>query len=363
MNSKADAKKHKTTSREVSSKTGSLFSGALGYSVIIGIALFTIVILALLLSDTPGKTLRFFFLGPLQNTYYFGNMLNRAVPLMFGGLGIVIAMKSSNLNLGGEGQIYLGAFVTTIAAIALAPLKIIGLVLALILGAICAGAVAALSGALKYKWNTSELITSFLMANVLVLVINYLVTGPFVDPNTNLLATRKVPQGFRLPGILPPSNLNVSLVFALVAVVLVFVYLYKTKGGYELRMFGMNPRFALYGGISRAKNTIYPMFLSGALYGIGGGMAIIGTYYSCVKEFSAGMGWNGLAVALIAKNRPFAVIPAAIFFAYIESGAKNAMLHSDVTAELAMIVQAVVFLLVTSEVLQNLRLKNTGGAL
>jgi simple sugar transport system permease protein len=288
-------------------------------------------------------------------------MLNSAIPLMFGGLGIVIAMRSNNFNLGGEGQIYLGAFVTTITALALAPLHIIGLILALAIGAASAGAVGALSGVLKYKWDTSELISSFLLSNAIVLIINYFVTGPFMDPNTNLLATRKVPEAFRLPRILPPSNLSAALFIALIAVVIVYVFLFKTNSGYELRMFGMNPKFAIYGGISKAKNVVTPMFYSGALYGLGGGMAIIGTYYACVKEFSAGMGWNGLAVALIARNRPFAVIPAAIFFAYIESGAKNAMLHSDVTAELAMIVQAVVFLLVTSEVLYTMHITKKRG--
>jgi simple sugar transport system permease protein len=339
----------------------SVLNASLGYIVIIGISLFTIIILALLLSETPGKTLHYFFLGAFQNTYYFGNMLNSAIPLIFGGLGIVIAMRSNNLNLGGEGQIYLGAFVTTITALALAPLHIIGLILALVIGASSAGAVSALSGVLKYKWDTSELISTFLLSNALVLIINYFVTGPFMDPNTNLLATRKVPEAFRLPRILPPSNLSAALFIALIAVVIVYIFLFKTNSGYELRMFGMNPKFALYGGISKAKNVVTPMFYSGALYGLGGGIAIIGTYYACVKEFSAGMGWNGLAVALIARNKPFAVIPAAIFFAYIECGAKNAMLHSDVTAELAMIVQSVVFLLVTSEVLYHMHITKKRG--
>ena len=338
-----------------------LLSSVLGYVVIIGISLVTIIILSMLLSETPGKTLRYFFLGAFQNTYYFGNMLNSAIPLMFGGLGIVIAMRSNNLNLGGEGQIYLGAFITTITALALAPLHIVGLILALVIGATCSGTVSALSGVLKYKWDTSELISSFLLSNAIVLIVNYLVTGPFMDPNTNLLATRKVPEAFRLPRILPPSSLSAGLFFAIIAVVIVYIYLFKSKDGYELRMFGINPRFAHYGGIHKAKNIIIPMFLSGALHGVGGGIAIIGTYYACVKEFSSGMGWNGLAVALIAKNKPFAVIPAAIFFAYIESGAKNAMLHSDVTAELAMIVQAVVFLLVTSEVLYTLYINKKGN--
>jgi simple sugar transport system permease protein len=96
------------------------------------------------------------------------------------------------------------------------------------------------------------------------------------------------------------------------------------------------------------------MFISGALYGLGGGMAVYGTYYAAVKEFSSGMGWNSLAVALIARSRPALVIPAAIFFAWIGSGARLAMQFSDVTFELASIVQSVIFFLVSSAALRNL---------
>lgn len=336
-------------------KTGvALLRSSIGALVIVAIALAALVILALLLSKTPGKTLRYFFLGPLQNTYYFGNMLNTAIPLIFGGLGISLAMRAGSFNLGGEGQLYSGAFVATVSALAFAQWGFAGVVFSLLLGAIAGGALAALSGLLRMKWQTSELITSFLVSNAVVLIVNYLIAGPFMDPTTNLIATRKIPEHFRFTRILEPSNLSSALIAALVAVLLVHLYLYKTKSGYELRLYGLNPRFARYGGIMTSWYTVLPMFLSGAFYGLGGAMAIFGTYYASMKEFSVGMGWNGLAVALIARFRPAAVIPAAIFFAYIESGARNAMLHSDVTFEIASIVQSVVFFLVTSAVLQRI---------
>jgi simple sugar transport system permease protein len=331
-----------------------ILRGSIGALLIIGIALSVLVVLSLLLSKTPGKTLRYFFLGPLQNTYYFGNMINTAIPLIFGGLGVSLAMRSGSFNLGGEGQLYSGAFVATISALAMAQWGFLGAVIALFLGAVTGGLLAGFSGVLRMKWNTSELITSFLVSNAVMLIVSYLIAGPFMDPDTNLIATRKIPEVFRFSRILEPSNLSAALFFAVLAVILVYGYLYKTKSGYELRLFGLNPQFARYGGIRTRWYRVWPMFLSGAFYGLGGGMAIFGTYYACMKEFSVGMGWNGLAVALIAKYRPAAIIPAALFFAYIESGARNAMLHSDVTFEIASIVQSVVFFLVTSTVLQQI---------
>ncbi|MDD4574146.1 MAG: ABC transporter permease [Sphaerochaeta sp.] len=325
-----------------------------GSLLIVLIALSAMVALSLILSKSPGKTLRYFFLGPLQSRYYFGNMLNSAIPLIFGGLGVSLAMQSGNFNLGGEGQIYGGALITTLCTIYFAPLGIVGALLALFAGASAAGALAGFSGFLRMKWNTSELITSFLISNAVLLVVNYLIAGPFLDPSTSLIATRKIPEAFRLSALLPPSNLSTALFFALVAVIIVHIYLYKTKSGYELRMTGLNSRFAKYGGINTKKFIVLPMFLSGFLYGLGGGFAIYGTYFASIKEFSAGMGWNGLAVALIAKNKPSAVIPAALFFAYIEAGARSAMLHSDVTFEIAAIVQSIIFFLISSEVLLTL---------
>lgn len=324
-----------------------------GIPLVILISLGIVVLLCLVLSETPLKTLRFFFIGPFQNLYYFGNMINNAIPLIFGGLGICIAMQSNNFNLGGEGQVYCGAFVSTIIAVNLAALGIFGGIVALLCGALIAGLIGAISGYLKMKWNTSELITSFLLSNALVLVINYLISDIFLDTSTNLIATKKIPEIMRLQKIMLPSDLSTGILYAIVAVILVHVFLYKSKLGYELRVSGANYKFAVYGGINVKRSMILPMFISGAFYGLGGALAIFGTLFSCMKEFHVGLGWNGLAVALIAKFKPKAVLPAAIFFAWIGSGARIAMQRCDVTLEIASIVQAVVFFLITCEYFQH----------
>lgn len=322
--------------------------------LILFISMTVMMLMVFFLSKDPAVALSCFFLGPLRNTYYFGNMINSAVPLIFGGLGAAVAMRGGNFNLGGEGQIYSGAFVAVIASLALTSLGAAGAVLALLAGALFAGAAAGFSGFLKEKWDANELITSFLISNALILFTNYCITGPFLDPETNLQSTRKIAESWRLPRILPPSSLNVALFYALAMAALVHIFFYRTRTGYETRLCGINPWFAKYGGIDTGRNTILAMFVSGALYGLGGGMTAYGTYYAAIKEFSSGMGWNGLAVALLARSKPAAVIPAAVFFAWIGAGARIAMQFSDVTFELASIIQSVIFFLVSSAVLRDL---------
>ena len=332
----------------------SFLAGAAGLAITLGISFLIAILLILLLSKQPLATIYYFFIGPLTNKYYLGNMLNTAVPLTFTGLGIAVAFKSSVFNLGGEGQVYSGALAATVICLALPQANGYLGGLAALAGALAMGAVlAGLSGFFKMKWGTDELISSFLISTAVGFIVNYFITGPLDDPGNNLLASFAIDKRYFLAGLFPPSKLNVSALFALAAAGLVFFLLYYTHPGYEMRMCGLNREFSRYGGINVSAYVVLPMLLSGALHGLAGGLAILGTYHMAVKEFSFGMGWNGIAVSLIARNHPLGVVPAAIFFAYLDAGAKAAMLHSDVTFEIAAIVQSVIFYLVTAQALYN----------
>ncbi|MEW5817937.1 MAG: ABC transporter permease [Spirochaetota bacterium] len=328
------------------------FTGFTGLLLTVIISFLLVIIFIFLLSKEPGKTIYFFFLGAFTNKYYFGNMLNSAVPLVFTGLGIASAFKSSVFNLGGEGQVYAGGLITTVVCLVLPSAGgYAGGIAAVAAAVIAGGLLAGLSGFFRMKWKTDEMISSFLISGAVVLFVNYFITGPLDDPNNNLLATYTIGSQYSLLKIFPPSKLNISAVFSLLTALLVFLFLYKSHWGYEMRMCGLNREFSRYGGINVSRYLVFPMVLSGALHGLAGGISILGTYGVCLKGFSVGMGWNGIAVALIAKNNPLGVIPAAIFFAFLEAGAKAAMLHSDVTFEIAAIAQSFIFYLVTAQAL------------
>jgi len=317
------------------------------------IAVLFLILIIFILSDTPGRTLYFFFIGPFRNLFNFGNMLNASIPYIFGALGIIIAIKAGHLNLGGEGQVYLGAFITLITALVFDTFGIIGTIVAVTVGVFSAGSISAFSGFFKAKWNTNELITTFLVSCAVIPVIDYFITGPFLDQETSLLSTKKITDNMRLSLILKPSGLSSGIFIALVFVVIVWYFLYKTKTGYEFRMAGHNEMFARYGGIDTKRNTVTALFLSGCLYGFAGSIAVVGTHYSVIKDFSSGLGWSGLTAALIAGFSPSAVIPCAVFLAWINSGARIAMQNTGFTFEVAYIVQAVIFFLSTSSFIKN----------
>jgi ABC-type uncharacterized transport system permease subunit len=329
-----------------------LSAGTASLLLTLGGALLSAVLLILLLSRAPLTAIRYFFLGPFGSRYALGSLLSGAVPLVLTGLGMAVAFRSSVFNLGGEGQLYAGALAATVVMLALPGQSgYVGGAAALAVAVVTGAALAGLSGFLRMRWGTDELISSFLISAAVLRVVSFLITGPLSDPASNLQATRPIPAQYWLSGIFPPSRLSTSALFALVAAGLVFFLLYYTRTGYEMRMCGLNREFARYGGIDVSAYLLTPMLLSGALHGLAGGLSIMGTYHVAVKEFSAGLGWNGIAVALIAGSHPLAVLPAALFLAYIEAGAREAMLHSDVSLEIAAIVQAVIFFLVTARAL------------
>jgi riboflavin transport system permease protein len=333
-------------------RLGDMAAGLTGLALTLGISFVLVILLIVALSAEPAKAIFAFFIGPFTNAYFLGNMLNAAVPLVFTGLGISIAFKASVFNLGGEGQVYAGGLAATAVCLALpAANGYLGGALSLAAAMLLSGAIAGLSGFFRMKWNANEMISSFLLSAAVILVVNHFITGPLDDPGSNLLATLPVGKQYQLARIFTPSMLNASAPFALLAAAAVFLFMFRSHAGYEMRMCGLNREFSRYGGINVSAYLVLPMVISGALHGLGGGLMVLGTYHAAIQGFSFGTGWNGIAVALIAKSNPFGVIPAALLFSYLDAGAKAAMLGADLTFEIAAIAQSFIFYLVTAQAL------------
>jgi simple sugar transport system permease protein len=289
----------------------------------LGAAVLLTILLIMVNSPNPGKTLRAFFLGPWSSPWFLGNTLDGIGLLLTASLGAVLAFRGGCFNLGGEGQIYLGGL-TASAALLFWGKGFTGpgwsfgiLCLAGLLALAAGGAMGALSGFLKKRYGANELITSFLLSAALSPVGDYLISGPLRDHGGNLLATERFAEDRLLPKLLPPSSLSLSFVFALALVVVGHLFINRTVWGYRFRIAGAAPAFARYGGINPERGWFPAMAASGALGGLAGFFAVAGTYGVCHLEFSGGLGWNAIAVALIARNRPLALIPAALIYGWL----------------------------------------------
>lgn len=325
-------------------------SGAVSGSVVaLGAATILAAVFVAVAAKEPLSALRAFFVSPWSSPWFLGNMLDEAALLAVASLGIALAFRAGTFNLGGEGQIYIGGLAA--AMVLLSPNGLSGgmaLALAAVAGMAAGGAMAALSGALKALVGADELITSFLLSAAVAPVADYLISGPLRDQSQNLLATARFAEDRLLPHLLPPSSLNVSAPIAIVLAVASYIFLSRTATGFRLRIVGSSPAFARFAGIEGKRYWTPALAVSGALHGLAGFFAVAGTYGVCHRGFAGGLGWNALAVALIARNAPLALIPASLAYAWLDAGSDAALLSSGLSFETAAFVQAVVLLLVTA---------------
>ncbi|MCF7934066.1 MAG: ABC transporter permease [Spirochaetia bacterium] len=307
-----------------------------------------VVLLLTILSPDPAGTIGSLIRGPFANTYTFGNMLATMSILIICGAGMTISFQAGLFNLGGEGQIYSAGLAGAVIGLLL-PVQtgIIGTLLIMIIGTAVGALIAGVSGYLLYRFRIHELISSFLLSGALVYFVDFLISNPLRDTDGFLQSTRQIPQAFRLPSILPPSNLTSALFFAVITAASLAFWLYRMRGGYELRVFGTNPSFAEFGAIPHKRYTILPMLITGACYGLAGTLMVLSTQYAAIMGFTAGYGWNGIAVALIAGNNPILVIPAAFLLAWLETGIRTAMSGSSLSFDMSNVIRGIILLSIT----------------
>ena len=322
-----------------------------GAIIAVPTAFLLIFIIIFFNSETPFKTLSSFFWGPWSSPWFFGNTLDGITLLLTASLGAAIAFRGGTFNLGGEGQIYLGGLVSSVFLLAfqgspLPPplLLFFAAASAMLTGAFMGG----FSGLLKKRLGMNELITSFLFSSALIPVADYLIAGPLRDPNGNLLALPAFPNKLIIARLLPPSNLSISFIFALLLVFAGHIFITGTKWGYKFRISGVVPDFARFGGIDPEKAWVPAMAASGALSALAGFFAVAGTYGRCHAGFSGGLGWSAIAAALIAGNKPLLLFPAVLIYGWLKSGADSALLAAGLTLETSSFIQAAVLIFVTA---------------
>lgn len=327
-----------------------------GIIITVVISLLVGVIIILFTSKSPLEALYSFFLSPLSSDYNIATLLNSAVPLILTGLALSVSFQAKVWNLAAEGQVYLGAFSGIVIGLQISGFPpVFAVIIILCVSFIAGGVVGLIPAVLKNVWGVNELISSFMISLMIIPVVNYFLSGPIKMPGSGINATPYVNKSFVLPRIFPNFNLNIGFILALIIVGIIYFFIYQTATGTFLRIYGYNREFANYSGINTRKCIIISMIISGGLCGLAGVTSSLGIFHGRMIEFSTyGIGWDGIAVALVARLNPVAVIPVAILFSYLLIGANLSGLLSDIPPEAATVIISVIYFLVTARDINRL---------
>lgn len=304
-----------------------------------------------LFAPRPGEALWAFFLGPFTQLVFWGHALNQAMYLCLTAWGVSLAFQAGRFNLGGEGQTYLGALAAVVLALGLPP-ELAPLALGpILLAAAAAGALPAwAAGWLKAKWDITELISTFLMSAALIPLIDAVVLdGSLREAGSYLLGTRSIDPAFWIAQWAPPSRLNVFWAVLPGLALALWLFFRFSLWGYRWRLVGLNPLFAHSSGVRVNRYTRLSLGASGALHGLAGGVLVLGSQRALLQGATAGLGWNGVTASLMARHHPLAIIPAALFLAYLDQAGRTAVILAQFPFELGGLLQGLILLLVTAQ--------------
>lgn len=288
------------------------------------------------------------YYGAFGNVYSLADTLLNAIPLLFTGLAVAVGFRAGLFNIGGEGQMYLAALATALVALWLPPgMGGLGILLALLAGALAGAGWGFLPGYLKARTGAHEVITTIMMNYIGTLLTTFLVKN-FFKAAGPVDQTEMVPRAFWLPELIPTTRLTWALFIALGLVALSHWLLTRTSLGYELEAVGQNPGAAAYAGVPVARRTALAMALSGAIAGLAGSTMVLGVLHRFITNFSSGYAFTGIAVAVLARNNPWAVVPAALLFGALQAGGLSMQLFARIPADLMTVVQGLVILFVSA---------------
>ena len=320
-------------------------------AALIGALLIGAIFILLAKSD-PVRAYKVMLTGPFSSSFGLTETLVRTTPLLLTGLGIIISFRSGVLNIGGEGQILIGAITAAGVALKLESLPSLVLFpLVLLSGAAAGGVWGGIAGFLKARLNVNEILSTVMLNQIAAQLYLLLIRGILIDPQevaygTGVPQTALVPNAVWLSRLIPGTRLNTGFVLALVFAVAVYVLLMKTTVGYRLRAVGAGPEAAKYAGINVPFYMVLSMFLAGALAGLAGTVEVLGVHHRALEDISAGYGFSAIVAALFGRLHPIGVIPASILFGALILGADMMQRAVSIPAAIVMVIQGFIILFV-----------------
>ncbi|KHE71439.1 ABC transporter permease [Halobacillus sp. BBL2006] len=318
-------------------------------SVVLGLLSGAIIMLAF--GYNPVKGYAALWNGAFGDAYFFGETLRQVTPYILSGLAVAFALRTGLLNIGVEGQVFVGWLASVWVGVAFDLPGIIHLPLAILAAALAGAFWGFIPGILKAKLGVHEVIVTIMMNYIALYVSNEIVRNVITDGEDQ---TARIPETASLAsewlaGMTFYSRLHWGLLVALFMALVMWFFLNKTTRGFELRSVGFNQNASEYAGMSVGKNIVLAMVISGAFAGLAGAMEGLGTFgYMSVKSGFTNIGFDGIAVALLGANTALGVVLAAFLFGTLKIGALNMPTAAGVPTELVEIVIALIIFFVAS---------------
>ena len=319
------------------------------FAVIISLAVAFLIIMVT--GSTPLEDIFVFLTAPLSSWSRFCTLLIKFSPLLCTSCAVCLMFSSGEINLAGEGAFFIGAIAATAVGVIPGIPWGIHFILMALTGAAVGAAVCLIPAIMHVKFGVFTVISSLMLNYVVQYLGNWLVTGPMRDPISGFEASKQLQPTARLAQILnsPSANPHTGIILGLALVAFTYFLIYRTTFGYEVRTVGDNRKFAGFSGINVGKTILLTGLVGGAMCGFGGAVEIAGYYKRLQWTAMPGFGWDGVMIAILARQNPKWVPLAALFLAYVRTSADVLNLTASVPTESVNIVQSIVILLVAAE--------------
>ncbi len=318
-------------------------------------------IITLLVSKDPIGAYNAFLTGPVSRLNRAGEWIKESITLTLLGLSVALVFKANLFSIGQDGQMQLGALISGIVVLYVPLPGILRIPLALIAAGVVGYLWGLIPGLLKAHLNANEIVSTLMLTAIAGRFYEWVLVDFLKPPTAGYNVSATFPPEGMLPSFIPPfltdlynlfttkANITIMIYIAIALVFVVFFIMFRTPFGYELRMVGVNTKFARYGGVNTKRTIVQAMAVSGILAGLAGAHLTMGIHGRVITQITASLGFEGIVVALLARNNPLMVPIAALAYGYLRAGADIMERSSDVPREMVLVIQAIIILLVTAE--------------
>ena len=312
------------------------------------LSILLVFVIIFFVSEMPALAIQKLMLGPLETKRSFFNVIVRAIPLVFTGLGLTLCLKSGIFNISSDASFYMGAVIATAIAIS-CPLPNGIHQFVLILVAAVIGGLISMLPVIVNKYTKVNPVVLAIMANSIFYYFGLSIISSFFLEKSGSWGSYKFPDHARLGTMIKGTTLHYGFIVMIIVILFVIFLMNKTSFGYKVRVTGSNPEFAKASGIKTSAVILMAQFIGGAIAGMGGAIEMVGVYKRFQWQLQTAYVWDGLLIYMLANGNPTYIPLTAFFIAYLRVGAEIMSRATDLDPEIVTFLQGIIILLVASQ--------------